>query len=72
VKFFKKLSFQSSTLPGTHQFMQDNDSKHTSHAAQDFYARSGINWWRTLAESPDMNPIENFYGIHTKRSQAKK
>jgi len=52
--------------------MQDNDSKHTSHAAQDFYARSGINWWRTLAESPDMNPIENFYGIHTKRSQAKK
>ena len=48
------------TPPATHRFMQDNDPKHTSRAAQDFYARSGINW-RTPAESPDINPIENLW-----------
>ena len=47
--------------PSIHRFMQDNDPKHTSRAAQDFYVRSGINWWRTPAESPDMNPIENLW-----------
>ena len=41
--------------------MQDNDLKHTSRAAQEFYAKSGINWWRTPAESPDMNPIKNLW-----------
>lgn len=41
--------------------MQDNDPKHTSRLAQDYYTRSGINWWKTPAESPDMNPIENMW-----------
>ena len=41
--------------------MQVNDTKHTSRAAQQFYINTGINWWRTTAESPDMNPIENLW-----------
>ena len=47
--------------PSTHRFMQDNDPKHCSQAAQEFYGRVGINWWRTPAESPDCNPIENLW-----------
>lgn len=47
--------------PNSHRFMQDNDPKHCSRAAQKFYGDTGINWWRTPPESPDLNPIENLW-----------
>ena len=44
-----------------HRLMQDNDPKHASLYARSFYDRKGINWWKTPAESPDLNPIENLW-----------
>ena len=41
--------------------MADNDPKHTSKLAQQFLKEKHVNWWRTLAKSPDLNPIENLW-----------
>ena len=41
-----------------YRFMQDNDPKHTSRVAKDFYQEKGINWWPTPSSSADVNPVE--------------
>ena len=46
---------------GNYRFQQDNDPKHTSKYAQQYYLENDINWWKTPAESPDLNPIENVW-----------
>ena len=47
--------------PDSHRFMQDNDPKHTSKLASQFFSDNRINWWKTPPESPDCNPIENLW-----------
>ena len=61
------LPFIQSQYPDHHQFQQDNDPKHTSRKAKEFFDDNGINWWRTPAESPDRESLESpeiLLGIH--------
>ena len=51
------LPFIRNRLPA-HRFQQDNDPKHTSRYAKQFYIDNNVNWWETPPESPDLNPIE--------------
>ena len=53
------LPFIEAVYPDSHRFMADNDPKHSSNYAKDFLQNDDVNWWRTPAESPDLNPIEN-------------
>ena len=55
------LPFIAEKYPEGHRFMQDNDPKHTSRLAQQFFSDNNINWWKTSPESPDLNPIENLW-----------
>ena len=35
--------------------------KHAATVTRDWLCNNSIKWWKTLAESPDFNPIENLW-----------
>lgn len=45
-----------------HRFQQDNDPKHTSNFIKQYFKDHKVKWWKTPAESPDLNPIEKVWG----------
>ena len=53
------LPFIAEVYPTGHKFMQDNDPKHTFGYADQWLKDNSVIWWKTPAESPDINPIEN-------------
>ena len=55
------VPFIERVYPEGHKFMQDNDPKNTSVMAREWMEEKSINWWKTPAESPDLNPIENLW-----------
>ena len=55
------LPFFDGVYPDGHKFMQDNDSKHASTMTKDWLQERSVNWWKTLAEFPDLNQIENLW-----------
>ncbi len=50
--------FIAAVYPDKHRFVHP---KHTSRLARNYMAENNINWWKTPAESPDCNPIENLW-----------
>jgi len=63
-KVLKKglIPFIRSKFPNHHKFQQDNDPKHRSNFIKKFLEDNNIEWWKTPAESPDLNPIEKVWG----------
>ena len=44
-------------------FQQDNDPKHTSKLASEFFENKGISLLSWPPQSPDMNPVENIWDL---------
>ena len=61
------VPFLREVYPEGHRFMQDNDPKHTSRLAAQFFDDNCINWWKTPAKSPDLAQDE---GISPPRSKS--
>lgn len=55
------LPFIAAVYPASHKFMQDNDPKHAANMTKDWLQEHSVNRWKTPAESPDLNPIENLW-----------
>jgi transposase len=53
-------------------FQQDNDPKHTSAIASDFFDNQQINVMEWCPYSPDLNPIENLWAILKQRIVTRK
>ena len=53
-------------------FQQDNDPKHTSRSAKNWFQAKGVEVLPWPAQSPDLNPIENLWADVKKSVAAKR
>ena len=52
------VPFIAERFHNSHRLYQDNDPKHTGKYIPRFFDNNKVNWWKSPAGSPDLNPIE--------------
>ena len=65
IKIFETvlIPFVKQVYPHKHRLMQDNNPKHSSQLACNFLESNDIFCWKMPLDNPDLNPIENVWGL---------